>query len=211
MLTTLEDYKLKGKHFVGGVADIAKFFDHIRRELVYRTCKAAGMPSGVLNAYEAYLENLKVYNCVAGGMGTPYIRLCGIPQGCPFSMTNVALIMRPWIIIMRKFTGISCFILADDVLILGTGMKMLTKFAGALNATHEYLHMMGAKVAQTRAITLQAASKRKKWLSDTAWEHIGSSIQVITDVRYLCAHLTTRHAASSITLDKRWGKGEAAI
>ena len=39
--------------------------DQIRRELVYRTCKAAGMPTGVLNAYEAYLENLKVYNCVA--------------------------------------------------------------------------------------------------------------------------------------------------
>ena len=27
VLTTLEDYKLKGKHFVGGVADIAKIFD----------------------------------------------------------------------------------------------------------------------------------------------------------------------------------------
>ena len=105
VLTTLEGYKLEGKHFVGGVADIAKFFDQIRRQLVYQTCKAAGMPTGVLRAYGAYLENLKVYNRVAGGMGTPYVRLCGIPQGCPFSMINVALIMRPWIFTVKNTAG----------------------------------------------------------------------------------------------------------
>ena len=133
------------------MADIAKFFDQIRRDLVYKTCKAAGMPKGVLQAYQAYTETLKVYNCVAGGMGTPYTRLCGIPQGCPFSMTIVALKMRPWIINMRKYSGIRCFILADDVLILGTGMKMLSKFAGALDATHKFLHLMGAKVAPDKS------------------------------------------------------------
>ena len=102
VLTQMEEHKLNGKHFVGGVADIAKFFDQIRRGLVYKTCKAAGMPTGVLRAYQTYIESLKVYNCVAGGMGTPYTRTCGIPQGCHFSMTIVAPKMRPWIINMRK-------------------------------------------------------------------------------------------------------------
>ncbi len=83
-ITTLGEHKLMGKQFVGGVADTAKFFDQIRRDLVFRTCRAAGMPEGVVQAYEAYINNLKVYNCVAGGMGKPYIRLCGIPHGCPF-------------------------------------------------------------------------------------------------------------------------------
>ena len=83
VLTLLEEHKLNGKHFVGGVTDIAKIFDQIRRDLVYKTCKVVGMPTGVLQAYQTYIENLKVYNCVAGGMGTPYTRTCGIPQGCP--------------------------------------------------------------------------------------------------------------------------------
>ena len=87
------------------MADIAKFFDHIRRDLVYRTCEATGMPAGVLRAYAAYVENLKVYNCVVGWMGTPYVRVCGIPQGCPFSMMNVALIMRPWVLTVKKSPG----------------------------------------------------------------------------------------------------------
>ena len=115
---------------MGDVADIAKLFDQIRRDLVFRICKAFGMSTCVLQAHEAYVENLKVYNCVAGGMGTPYVRICGIPQGCLFSMTTVALIMRPWIISMRKYTGLTCYILADDVLIIGTGMKMVSKFCG---------------------------------------------------------------------------------
>ena len=65
VLTTLEDHKLNGKHFVGGVADIAKFFDQIRRDLVFKVSRAAGMPEGIVSAYEAYISNLQVYNCVA--------------------------------------------------------------------------------------------------------------------------------------------------
>ena len=55
--------------------------------------------------------------------------------------------MRSWILEMRTYAGIACYILADDVLIIGIGMKMVSKFAKALNATHQYLHKMGATVA----------------------------------------------------------------
>ena len=88
---------------------------------------------------------------------------------------------------------------------------MLSKFTGALNATHKYLHQMGARVAPDKSYNFASTLKAKKWLSETGWEHNGSDIQVITDFRYLGAHLTTRHAASSSTLDKRWEKGQAAI
>ncbi len=118
VLTTHEDYKLNGKHFAGGVADIAKFFDQIRRDLVFKISRAAGMHKGVVSAYEAYINNLRVYNCVVGGIGKPYTIRCGIPQGCPFPMTMVALIMRSWVLAMRNFIVISCYILADDVLIV---------------------------------------------------------------------------------------------
>ena len=210
-ISNLEEYKLNGKQFIGGVADIAKLFDQIRRNLVYNICKAAGMPTGVLRAYEAYLENLKVYNCIAGGMGTPYVRLCGIPHGCPFSMTNVALIMRPWIVKMKTFAGIKCYILADDVLMIGIGMKMLTNFAGALNATHSYLHSMGAKVAPDKSYNFGSCLKARNWLTDTRWKYIDSCIHVISDFRYLGAHLTTRHGTGSSTLDKRWDKAKQQL
>ena len=75
----------------------------MRRQLVYKIARAAGMPESVMTAYISYLDNLYVYNCLAGGVGRLFRRRCGIPQGCPFSMAMVALIMRPWILIMRTF------------------------------------------------------------------------------------------------------------
>ena len=98
-------------------------------------------------------------------------------------MTTVALIMRPWIINMRTHAGITCYILADDVLIIGTGMKMVSKFAGALNATHRYLHLMGAKVAPDKSYNFASCKKTRSWLKETMWKHIGNSIDVITDFR----------------------------
>ena len=60
-------------------------------------------------------------------------------------MMVVAFIMRPWILIMRAIGGALCFILADDVLILATGTRMMGKFARALNETRKYLQTTGQK------------------------------------------------------------------
>ena len=35
VLANIEDLKLDGQHYCGGTADIAKFFDQVRRQLVY--------------------------------------------------------------------------------------------------------------------------------------------------------------------------------
>ena len=71
VLTTLEECKLEDNSYCGGVADIAKFFDQIKRAMLYQVAAAAGMPTGVLTAYKAYLENLLLYNVHAGGLGDP--------------------------------------------------------------------------------------------------------------------------------------------
>jgi hypothetical protein len=120
VLTDIELLALEEQSYCGGAADIVKFFDQIIRELVYMLARSAGMPSKVLGAYIRYVEGLQVYNCLAGGLGTPYVRRCGIPQGCPFSMMFVALLMRPWIIMMRA-ASVTAVLLADDVLIISVG------------------------------------------------------------------------------------------
>ena len=206
VLTRIESLKLDGKDYSGGVADIAKFFDQIRRSLMYKMAEAAGMPPQVLRAYKEYLEALVLYNALAGGMGKPYRKKCGIPQGCPLSMLMVALIMRPWIVMMRTIHGVSCYILADDVLLLAEGASMVGKLAEALNATHEYLNDMGAKVAPAKSYNFTSSKKAAAWLTQTTWDHIGAKIKVDTDFRYLGAHLTTRHSPTSATMDARLEK-----
>ena len=58
--------------------------------------------------------------------------------------------------------GIKSYILADDVLILATGGDMLTRFAKALDATHEYLHSMGAKVAPDKSYNFASTATANK-------------------------------------------------
>ena len=57
-LTSIEQLKLNGKPFCGGVADVASIFDQVRGGLVYKMAAAAGIPPMVLRAYKAYIENL---------------------------------------------------------------------------------------------------------------------------------------------------------
>ena len=92
-LMDVEQMLLEGTPFCGGAADIHKFFDQIQRDLVYQLLQTSGMPEPIITAYKNFLENLKVYNSIGGCVGHKYTRQCGIPQGCPLSMTVVALLM----------------------------------------------------------------------------------------------------------------------
>ena len=51
---------------------------------------------------------------------------------------------------------------------------------------------MGAKVAPNKSYNFASGRKAALWLKQTTWEFIGATIEVVTDLRYLGAHLTTR-------------------
>ena len=54
------------------------------------------------------------------------------------------------------------------------------------------LGIVGDVLAQT--ITNRSTAKAAKWLKDTTWKHIGKTIDVVKDFRYLGAHITTRQS-----------------
>ena len=70
---------------------------------------------------------------------------------------------------------------------------------------------MGANVAPDKSYNFASSNKAGRWLKNTLWKHIESSIEVIADFRYLGAHLTTRQATSSSTLDKRWDNAKQPL
>ena len=117
-------------------------------------------------------------------------------------MMLVALIMRPWVILMRSVPNIKAYILADDVLILATGPSMVSNAAEAIDKTHAYLHQMGAKVAPDKSYNFASTAQAKKWLQDTWWEGIKSKLEVVDDFRYLGAHLSAKGNCVSSTLEK---------
>ena len=135
VMLDVEYMTMTGVPYCGGGRCHIQFFDQILRPLVYVLLSMAGMPRGVVAAYRQFLESLITYNVIAGGLGHGHRRACGIPQGCPFSMMVVALIMRPWLVMMKTMS-VMPRVLADDVLSIAQGRDMLKQFANALDACY---------------------------------------------------------------------------
>lgn len=206
LLLELELDDLQGTSYCGGTAYIQKFFDQIQRGIVYKAAEEGGMPKHILNAYTSLVENLQAHNAIAGCIGKGHTRICGIPQGCPLSMMFVAFHMRPWLMEMHQ-RNITAKILADDVILIAKGEHMLRDFPEALEATHRYLHDMGAIVAPTKSLNFTSSKAAKLWLEDTTWIAINAKIKVVNDLRHLGGHISTNDNMSNSTLNDRMSNG----
>jgi hypothetical protein len=161
-----------GLDFCGGAADLFKAFDQILRELLFIILEMAGFPKRLLKPYAAMLSNLLVYNCFAGHIGAPHKHPRGIPQGCPLSMVCLALLARPWILMMKE-KGLAPRLLADDVLLLSfscpsspdapapphpfpyaTSHEYLSRFVDGFNSTLAFFADAGGKVSPSKASPL---------------------------------------------------------
>ena len=151
----VEECVLKGEDYTGGAADVYKCFDQIQRPLMYEILRKGGMPERVLTPYAKFLEQLEVRNTVVGGIGTPYKRPTGIPQGDPFSMMVTTMMMRPWLVQMRQ-AAVVPRILADDLQILARGPNHLSHFEYAFDATHKHLYDMGARIAPKKSVVFSS-------------------------------------------------------
>ena len=60
-------------------------------------------------------------------------------------MMVTALLLRPWILLMRK-QNVRARVFTDDMLIAAHGPECISLFRAALDTTHVYLKLMGAKI-----------------------------------------------------------------
>jgi hypothetical protein len=155
-----EDAYHSGADFAGAAVDIYKCFDQIIPLLGQALMLIAGMPAQNLKASRSMMDTVKVVNVLPQGAGTPYTRKCSIPQGCPLSMMILALITRPWILLMKHMETIPRT-LADDLFLCLTSdchpaspdSDMLDTLTTAVNATLAYIHDMGGKPSPTKSAT----------------------------------------------------------
>ena len=134
----LEHAKLTGQEYTAGTIDIAKLLDQIPRTAIYMIAKHTGMPTKVLDTYRRYQEALKVRNTTGGGLGLPYAKRAGIPQGDPLSMLFAAMVMRGWASMMEEI-GMRLYLYVDDMLLVAAGERHHQRFVIALDLTHQYL------------------------------------------------------------------------
>ena len=94
-------------------------------------------------------------------------------------------------------------ILADDILTLAHGKDCMRLFVKALDETREYIHDMGGKLAEGKSINFASNPVHRKWLEESMWKATGKDIEVVSDFRYLGAHMTVYGRAKTTTNKKR--------
>ena len=185
----MEEAFVNGERLMGEAVDIYKCFDQISRPVVYKIVAMAGMPSQVLDAYKMYQESLTVRNSVSGGLGVQYTKKANVPQGDHFSMMIVALIMKPWILEMRRL-GARGRILADDIFVAATGIRHRELFIAGYQETHEYLERMGAKMAPSKSYVFSPEPATMRALREMWWPGMRAHVDVIHHTRDLGQILT---------------------
>ena len=76
--------------------------------MLYAAVRRRGLPEPLLNAYSRYQEHLVVRNVFGFGVGAEYAGPCFIPQGRPFSMLFLSILLGPWLVAVRAPRGSPC-------------------------------------------------------------------------------------------------------
>ena len=78
------------------VADVMKSFDTVDRRILDRVLSSLGLPGWFRHVYFEYHAHVQLRFKLASGLGEPWTRDGGIPQGCPLSMMFIVALYLPW-------------------------------------------------------------------------------------------------------------------
>ena len=160
------------------------------------------MPMQILEPYFRFIDQMQSSYQLGNNLGKPRGDKCSIPQGCPFSMTMVAIIMRPWIMMMLE-AKVTPRVLADDLLITTEGVGHLSRVVNTVALSFKYFEDIGAKVADNKCFTFSTDKETRKYLRDKKWRHNGKHIPLKNSFRDLGSHLNFTKTTHGATLTKR--------
>lgn len=133
----LELAQLSNQLVVGGPVDIYKFSDQFNRQLIFRLALEVGMPRRMLEPYMRYVDSLLIRYQVGCTIGECHSDICSLPQGCPFSIVMVALLMVPWVKQMHSIEVVPR-VLADDLMFTASGSGHRTRIIRAMQASKTF-------------------------------------------------------------------------
>ena len=97
------------------VADVIKSFDTVDRAILDRVLNSLGLPGWFRHAYFEYHANVRMRFKLASGLGEPWTRDGGIPQGYPLSMMFIVALYLPWCRYVSAQAGVQPQLYADNL------------------------------------------------------------------------------------------------
>ena len=159
-----------------------------------------GLPGWFRHAYFEYHAHDRLRFKLASGLGKPWTRNGGIPQGCPLSVMFIVALYLPWCRYLASKVGVQPQLYADNLKCLSRGPDLLLS---AARFTTQYVRLVGQEPAPSKCVLLSTSREVRKGMKDWVLSQDGDHWTVKFDVRDLGGHLDTTFRGWSSTFAAR--------
>ena len=182
------------------VADVMKSFDTVERGILDRMLSSLGLPGCFRHAYFEYHSSVRLRFKLAAGLGQPWTRDGGIPQGCPLSMMFIVALYLPWCRYLAAQEAVQPQLYADNLKCVSWDPGVLFR---AARFTSGYVRLVGQEPAPSKCVFLSTSRLVRREMRDWVVTDEGDRWTVKLDVRDLGGHLDTTFRGWSSTLAAR--------
>ena len=145
------------------VADVVKSFDTVDRTILDCVLSRLGLPGWFRHAYFEYHAHVRLRFKLASGLGQPWTRNGGIPQGCPLSMMFIVALYLPWCRYLSAQVGVRSQLYADNLKCLSGNPDLLMH---AARFTTGYVRVVGQEPALSKFVLLSTSRVVGKDMED---------------------------------------------
>ena len=179
------------------VADVIKSFDTVDRSILDCALSRLGLPDWFRKVYFSFHGQVRLRFKLATGLGEPWCRDGGIPQGCPLSMVFIVALYVPWCRQLESLPDVKPQLYADNLKCSPRALFESAYF------TARYVRSVGQDVSPGKCVLLSTSRgvRRAMKLWDVSGD--GGFWKVQLDVRDLGGHLDFTFRARAATLSKR--------
>ncbi len=193
------------------VADVIKSFDTVDRSILDCALGRLGLPGWFRKVYFSFHSQVRLRFKLAAGLGEPWCRDGGIPQGCPLSMVFIVALYVPWCRHLESLPDIKPQLYADNLKCSAVRPRALFESA---YFTARYVRLVGQDVSPGKCVLLSTSRTVRRAMKFWDISGDGGFWNVQLDVRDLGGHLDFTHRSRAGTLSRRVGKatdGVAAV
>ena len=190
------------------VADVIKSFDTVDRSILDCASGRLGLLDWFRKVYYLFHSQVRLRLKLAAGLGEPWCRDGGIPQGCPLSMIFIVALCVPWCRHLYSLPDVKPQLYADNLKCSAARPRALFESA---DCTAQYVRSVGQDVSLGKCVLLSTSKTvgRAMKLWDVSGD--GGFWKVQLDVRDLGGHLDFTYRARAGTLSHRVRKATIGV
>ena len=136
------------------VADVFKSFDTVDRGVLDLVLTCLGLPGWFRHAYFEFHSHVRLRFKLAAGLGQPWTRDGGIPQGCPLSMMFIVALHLPWCRYLGAQVGVQPQLYADNLKCVSRDPEVLLS---AARFTTGCVRLVGQEPAPSKCVRMSTS------------------------------------------------------